>query len=214
MRLDRYAGVSEVAQLDEVDDTPVQPLQLLLAVGRRPRVFDEVVRYPQPLLEVIGAPERDMPGVQRLEHRARVSACRGRFDSLGAELLAPLDRRLVVDLDRHPGEQARSKRRRPLQACRPFLQQAQHVLAGRQEADGEPCEAERSFREQPAVPHSPCFVGGSGEARPRISGPPRPKERVPSRQQQPRTGTCAGSGSCDGIERVREVSGRIFVRQL
>ena len=44
MRLDRLLRGGEFAELEEVDDPPVEALQLGLAISRRPGRRDELVR--------------------------------------------------------------------------------------------------------------------------------------------------------------------------
>ena len=107
---DRLQQGLAVAELEQVGDAPVDPLQLGLAVVGRARLRDQLVGDGEALLGVGGAPERDVPRAQGLEQRRSAGAPAG-GQRLGAEALAQLDGRLVVELGRQAREQPRSQRR-------------------------------------------------------------------------------------------------------
>ena len=52
MRFDRLLGGGAVAQLEEIDDAPIDALQLRLAVSRSAGRTDQLVRDRETLLDV------------------------------------------------------------------------------------------------------------------------------------------------------------------
>ena len=186
MRFDRLLGGGAVAELEEIDDAPVDALQLRLAVARSAGRADQLVRYRETLLDVGRAPERDVMRVQRLEQRAPARC---------------------ADRSRAPRRSGAHGRARGCStARRPAGPAAPREAAMRRRRPGSPPRAARGLqdapvRSRPPGPRLPAQRGqgarrrpmrAPGERSPRSSaGPDPPARRGRVRRRAPAAATRA-----------------------
>ena len=75
---DLLAAGGHVAELEEIQHAPVAGLQLDVRLAGGARRVDHRGRGREPLLDAVGAPERDVAGVERRGQRARIAGRGGR----------------------------------------------------------------------------------------------------------------------------------------
>ena len=191
MRVDPLLHGGKVAQFEEVDDPPVDALQLRLAVSRNAGRLDELVRHGESLLDIGVIPERDVPRVQRLQQCAAADAATARECLLTQ---AFTDRRgAVVQLDSQPGQQSRSKGRRGIDTGDRLLEQRANLGTHGRDDDRQSGGSQRGAGEEHAIVRRARQARGLLEAAPCPVRLPDTGACVAEREQQP------------GAQGVREV---------
>ena len=175
----------DVAELHQVDDRPARALQLELGVagllGHAPQLGGDL----EPLLDVLGQPERVVAGVQARRQRPQVAdPARDRHGLLG-QRQPQLRLARVVELQRHPRQDPGAQRRVLVRQRLHRLVEQRHPLRVRaRQRRPRPRHAQRPAREQHGVVE---LAGGADrrvERRPRLLLEPRALLGRAQRQQQ------------------------------
>jgi hypothetical protein len=106
MVLHLLPACADSPQFEQVDDAPVAPLERRLSVAASLGVGDHLLRHREPLVGVVGVPQGDVAGVQRGGEGGVVAGAAGGVQRLVRQPPAGIPGRLVVALDREPGQEA------------------------------------------------------------------------------------------------------------
>jgi hypothetical protein len=144
------------------------PARIASAAGLhlgRPHVGRQGHSGNDPLLGVIRAPQGDVPGAGCLEQPPATDApaC---LQGLAAQALAQRRRRFVVDLDRQPRQQPRTKLGVIRDRVQGFLQQGTHPVANGAHGHCQARGSERCAGEELAAPERARLAGRLFEAAP------------------------------------------------
>ena len=157
--VDLVAHAGPVADLEQVDDAPVARLQRKLVVVGVSCEVEHFARQLEAALGVLGAPQRDVAGIERSGQRRGIAVAPGENERLIAGRLAAGRVGSVGQLDREPCQQSRAQRRVVgAERVERLLELSDDLGVGSEDCHARAAGAERGPREE---------VGAAGGARER-----------------------------------------------